>query len=155
MSPQSPKLDSRRISEVWSDVQLLAIIIPSGYREQGIHFFTPEAFSQQVAYIRHPAGQPIASHVHNAVVREVRNTLEVLVIKSGRLRVDLYDDGRVYCESRVLEAGDTILLVSGGHGFEVLEEVEMIEIRQGPYVSDGGDKTRFPPVPADQLRVRS
>lgn len=157
-APALDPLGSRtgpQITEVRSGDRLIALIIPSGYREPGIHFFTPEAFSQQLAYIRHPAGKLIDSHVHNSVVREVHSTLEVLVIKSGRIRIDLYDDAHVYLESRMLIGGDVILLVSGGHGFEVIEEVEMIEVRQGPCVSDGADKTRFPPVPSDQLRVRS
>lgn len=69
-------------------------------------------------------------------------TQEVLFIKKGKLRVDFYDDNEQYLESRILEAGDVILLVSGGHGFTVLEEVEMIEVKQGPYSGDQ-DKRRF------------
>jgi hypothetical protein len=68
-------------------------------------------------------------------------------VKKGKLRVDLYSDAREYRDSRVLEGGDVILLVSGGHGFEVLEDVEMIEVKQGPYTGDA-DKTRFEPDPA-------
>jgi hypothetical protein len=61
------------------------------------------------------------------------------------LRVDFYDDQRRYLSSRILGAGDVILLVSGGHGFEVLEEVEMFEVKQGPYLGDQ-DKTPFVPA---------
>ena len=43
-----------------------------------------------------------------------------------------------YLESRVLEGGDTILLAGGGHGFEVLEDLAMIEVKQGPYAGDDG-----------------
>jgi hypothetical protein len=62
--------------------------------------------------------------------------------RKGRLRVDFYDEDQRYLESRVLGPGDVILLIQGGHGFEVLEEVEMIEVKQGPYVGEQ-DKTRF------------
>lgn len=72
-------------------------------------------------------------------------TQEVLFIKKGKLRVDFYDDDEQYIESRILEAGDVILLVSGGHGFTVIEEVEMIEVKQGPYSGDE-DKKRFPGI---------
>lgn len=121
---------------------LLAIIVSDRFRERGIHFFTEADLSQQLAYMRHPAGKVIAPHVHNPVPRDVHYTQEVLLIKRGRLRVDFYDEAQRYLESRILQAGDTIMLVNGGHGFEVLEEIEMIEVKQGPHAGDG-DKTRF------------
>lgn len=70
----------------------------------------------------------------------------------GELRVDFYDDDRTYIESRILEGGDVILLASGGHGFEVLEEIEMLEVKQGPYAGDK-DKTRFDGVSVDSLSI--
>jgi len=130
---------------------LLAIIIRSGFNKPGISFFTPDHFSQQLAYIQHPAGKAIHPHVHNAVPRQVQFTQEVLFIKRGRLRVDFYDDDRNYLESRILEKGDTILLATGGHGFEVLEELEMIEVKQGPFAGDH-DKTRFDAVDKKMLK---
>lgn len=92
--------------------------------------------------MHHPAGKVIDAHVHNLVHRNLVLTQEVLFIKKGRLRVDFYDEYKDYLESCILEAGDAILLASGGHGFKVLEEVEMIEVKQGPYSGDL-DKTRF------------
>ena len=130
------------IEKITSKGQLLAIIISSRFCEDGIHFFTPDDFSQQLAYMCHPAGKVIDPHLHNPVARTVRYTQEVLFIKRGRLRVDFFDDNRIFLESRILEAGDTILLAAGGHGFEALEEIEMIEVKQGPYAGDK-DKTRF------------
>ena len=122
--------------------ELLAFIIRSNFNKPGIHFFTPDEFSQQLAYMNHPAGKVIDPHVHNPVNREVRYTQEVLFLRRGRLNVDFYDNDRNYLESKILEAGDVILLASGGHGFEALEEIEMIEVKQGPYAGDK-DKTRF------------
>jgi mannose-6-phosphate isomerase-like protein (cupin superfamily) len=135
------------IETITRDGALLALIIPRQFREQGIHFFTPPELSQQLAFMRHPAGKAIDAHVHNPVARNVVATQEVLFIRSGKMRVDFYTAGREYIGSRVLEGGDAILLASGGHGFEVLEEVEMIEVKQGPYAGDG-DKTRFDGVSA-------
>ena len=129
-----------------------ALIVRSSFREPGIHFFTPNDFSQQLAAMRHPAGHVIAPHVHNPVPREVHYTHEVLFLRRGRLRVDFYADAGSYLESRELGAGDVILLSAGGHGFEVLEEVEMIEVKQGPYAGVA-DKMRFPGIGADQVRV--
>ena len=140
------------IETVTNGEQLLAVIIGHRFDEPGIHFFTPAHLSQQLAYMRHPAGKEIPPHVHNPVHREVQFTQEVLFIRRGRLRVDFYDDERVYLESRVLETGDTILLATGGHGFEALEEVEIIEVKQGPYAGDQ-DKTRFEAVDKKLLRV--
>jgi hypothetical protein len=124
---------------------ILAIIVRSGFRRDGIEFFTPAEFSQQLAYMKRPPGYVIEPHVHNPVRREVHYTREVLFIKSGRVRLDLYDDERNYIQSTVLATGDVILLASGGHGFEMLEECEMIEVKQGPHVGEA-DKTRFKPA---------
>ncbi|HEY8165194.1 MAG TPA: hypothetical protein VIF83_06525 [Gemmatimonadaceae bacterium] len=132
--------------------QLLAIIIPGNFHQPGIHFFTPDEFSQQLAYMRHPAGKVIDPHVHNPVHRSVQYTQEVLFIKRGKLRADFYDNDRNYLESRILQAGDVILLATGGHGFEILEEVEMIEVKQGPYAGDG-DKTRFDAVAVERIAL--
>ena len=132
------------IEKITNQEQLLAIIISHRFNESGIHFFTPDELSQQLAYMHHPTGKVIQPHVHNPVIREVTYTQEVLFIKSGKLRVDFYNDQQEYLDSRILEAGDVILLVTGGHGFEVLEEIEMIEVKQGPYVGEQ-DKTRFVP----------
>ena len=129
--------------------ELLAIIIRHDFCKQGIHFFTPDDFSQQLAYMNHSAGKVIYPHVHNPVQREVTYTLEVLFLKRGKLRVDFYDNERSYLESRILEAGDTILLAAGGHGFEALEEIEMIEVKQGPYAGEA-DKTRFEGISGEQ-----
>jgi mannose-6-phosphate isomerase-like protein (cupin superfamily) len=130
------------VYEVTQNGQLLGIIISAQFRERGIHFFTPDSFSQQLAYMRHPAGKVIPPHVHNPVPREVSYTQEVLIIKRGKLRVDFYSEAQEYLESYILLAGDVILLATGGHGFEMLEEVEMVEVKQGPYVGEQ-DKTRF------------
>jgi hypothetical protein len=133
--------------------ELLAIIVRAAFNEPGISFFTPNELSQQLAYMRHPAGKIIQPHVHNPVPREVHFTQEVLFIRKGVLRVDFYDNDQNYLESRMLHGGDTILLATGGHGFEVVEEVEMIEVKQGPYAGDA-DKTRFTSITSTTLKVK-
>jgi mannose-6-phosphate isomerase-like protein (cupin superfamily) len=140
------------IENIVDQTQLLAVIISHEFDRQGIHFFTPNELSQQLAYMHHPTGKIIQPHVHNPVPRQVTYTQEVLFIKKGKLRVDFYDNNQKYLESRILESGDVILLVTGGHGFEVLEEIEMIEVKQGPYVGEQ-DKTRFSGIAANQTNV--
>jgi hypothetical protein len=66
--------------------------------------------------------------------------------------VDFYSEAGAYLESRELGAGDVILLIRGGHGFEVLEEIEMVEVKQGPYIGDA-DKTRIKGVTASEVRL--
>ena len=140
---------NKPLEHIQRENNVYAIIVRSTYAQENIHFFTPSDFSQQLAYMRHPAGKLIEPHVHNPVPRQVRYTQEVLFIRKGRLRVDFYDESRVYLDSRELGAGDAILLCGGGHGFEVLEELEMIEVKQGPYAGDA-DKTRFVGVNASK-----
>jgi len=132
--------------------KLLAIIIPVDFNKPGIHFFTSNDLSQQLAYMNHPAGKVIEPHVHNPVPREVQFTQEVLILKKGKLRVDFYDDDQNYLESRILNAGDVILLATGGHGFEVLEQIEMIEVKQGPYAGEV-DKTRFTGIDKEKVKI--
>jgi hypothetical protein len=143
----------QQVEHVTHDGKLIAVVIPSSFRGDGIEFFTPNEFSQQLAYMHYPQGKVIEAHVHNPVMRGVQYTQEVLVIKRGKLRVDFYDDQHIYLESRVLRGGDVILLASGGHGFEVLQEVEMVEVKQGPYTGDQ-DKTRFASVESSLLRMK-
>lgn len=141
------------IEEIKHNGELLSIIIRNDYEKDGVHFVTPETFSQQLAYMKHPTGKQIAPHVHNPVSREVSFTKEVLLIKKGKLRVDFYDDQKNYLESRILGAGDVILLATGGHGFEVIEEIEMIEIKQGPYAGEL-DKTRFEGIDPSEIVLK-
>ena len=128
----------------------LAMIIRAGFRKDGIEFFTPNDYSQQLAYMNRPQGYRIVPHVHNEVHRDVFMTLEVLFIKSGRVKVDFYDARRHPVCDVVLAAGDVILLAAGGHGFTMLEPTEMIEVKQGPYAGDR-DKTRFDPATKKDL----
>jgi mannose-6-phosphate isomerase-like protein (cupin superfamily) len=123
---------------------ILALILRANYHAEGIQFFTPKVFSQQLAYMKHPPDHQINPHIHNKVHRDVHLTQEVLFIRKGRVQVDLYDDTKQYIRSAVLTTGDVILLASGGHGFTMLEETEMIEVKQGPYAGNG-DKERFEP----------
>lgn len=141
------------IEKVIYDQKVLAIIIRRDYHEDGIHFLTEEDYSQQLAYMHHPKGKIIDAHVHNFESRNVVYTQEVLVIRKGIIRVDFYKENRSYIESYVLYAGDIILLASGGHGFEVLEEVEMVEIKQGPYLGEK-DKVRFDGIDASEVIIR-
>ena len=122
--------------------ETLAIILRASYYKEGIEFFTPDDYSQQLAYMNRPTGYVIPPHVHNPIRREVQFTKEVLFIKSGKVRVDFYSEDKVYVESRFLRAG----------GFLMLENSEIIEVKQGPYAGDK-DKTRFDPVNGELIKT--
>ncbi|MBC7615284.1 MAG: hypothetical protein H7202_04395 [Pedobacter sp.] len=115
---------------------IFATIIRADYKKEGIFFFTPDDFSQQLGYMNRPKGYIIAPHYHNHIDRKITITQEVLYIKSGVVRVDFYTSTNTYLESKILGTGDVILLAAGAHGFEILEEAEIIEVKQGPYNQD-------------------
>lgn len=130
------------IENIICNNQILSIIIRNNYSKDGIYFLTPDNFSQQLGYMNREKGYEIDPHVHNLVERKILLTQEVLFIKSGKVRIDYYDDNKKYLESRILEKGDVVLLAAGGHGFKMLEKSEIIEVKQGPYCGES-DKTRF------------
>lgn len=142
----------RTVDKIVHNNTLLGIIIYNSFEKEGIEFFTPDHFSQQLAYMKRPRNYSIPPHVHNPVPREVTLTNEVLFIKSGRMRIDFYNDQHAYIESRVVVSGDVILLSHGGHGFEMLEETEIIEVKQGPYAGEK-DKTRFEAVNENKIKI--
>jgi mannose-6-phosphate isomerase-like protein (cupin superfamily) len=144
--------DSPFVEHIHHEGRLLAVILRTSFRSDGIEFFTPSDFSQQLGYMNRPKGYVIAPHVHNPVPRQVSYTKEVLFIRSGKVRVDFYDHAQTYLHSQMLHPGDVILLAFGGHGFEMLEASEMIEVKQGPYAGES-DKTRFAPVPNEKVII--
>ena len=141
------------IENIWHANTFLALILRANYHAEGIQFFTPNEFSQQLGYMNRPSGYIIPPHVHNPVTREVQFTKEVLVIKSGKVRVDFYDDDQNYLESHILNQGDIVLLAFGGHGFEMLEASEIIEVKQGPYAGEA-DKTRFAGIDGAVAKIK-
>jgi len=122
----------------------LAIIIHPHSATPGIHFVTTDDSAHQLGVLNWGRGHQIDAHVHNPLARTIDSTQEVLFIRSGRVRVDLYSDNKVYVDSRELTVGDVIFLAAGGHGFEILDDADIVEVKQGPYMGEG-EKTRFTP----------
>lgn len=135
-------MENKNIEVIKNKEDIIAIIIYNHYQKEGIEFFTPDDFSQQIAFISYKTGHIIPAHTHNVVKRDIHFTHETLFIKKGKLKINFYDTEKNYLESRILGPGDVILLAGGGHGFEFLENVEMIEVKQGPYLGDN-DKAIF------------
>ena len=140
------------IEKIKSKKLLISIIIRANYKSKDIEFFTPNNYSQQLGYMNRKKNYIIQPHKHNIFIRKIKHTQEVLLIKKGKVRVDYYDNQKKYLESRILKKGDVVMLVTGGHGFEMIEDTEIIEIKQGPYADK--DKTRFKPIDKKKLKIK-
>lgn len=123
---------------------LFAIIVRNDFHRDGISFVTDGTGLLEMGYMSHPAGHAIKPHKHLPYRRQTLGTQEVLFLKSGRVRVDFYSDQDFFVGSRELSGGDWIILLSGGHGFEIMEASVLIEVKNGPYAGDK-DKIRFQP----------
>jgi anti-sigma factor ChrR (cupin superfamily) len=141
------------VEKIIHEGELLSIIIRTDFKSSGIEFFTPDDYSQQLGYMNRKQGYIIPPHWHNLVERKVVLTQEVLLIRSGKVRVDFYDNDQKYLESRILYSGDVILLAAGGHGFKILETAEIIEVKQGPYCGEQ-DKVRFESASEFKIKIR-
>lgn len=127
--------------EHW-EAELLAVLIRRGYDAPGgTRFLTRPDQPLQLATLSYPKGHEVAAHEHAVAPREVRFTQEALVVRAGRLRADIYDRRRALVARRLLGPGDVLLLVGGGHGFLVVEDAQLVEVKGGPYVA--GEKVRF------------
>lgn len=96
-------------------------------------FFTPPGWTQQVGFVVYPAGASIARHAHKPIRREITGTGEVLVVRSGRCELDLFDERGLHVSTNELRPGDVLILVAGGHGFRMLEDTVLLEVKQGPF----------------------
>jgi len=118
----------------------IAIVIRKNFESEGIKFFSPLDYPQQLGYMKRPAGYEVVPHRHNQIPRTIENTQEVLLIRSGECLVTLFDDLNIPTDTIELSDGDIIFLAKGGHGILMKTECQIIEIKQGPYLSDM-DKT--------------
>jgi len=122
-------------------------------KKQGVNFLTPKILSHQVGFIKHKTKHLIKPHKHYKNIRRIEYTSEVLIIQKGKLRVDFYSDKEKYLFSKIIKKNDIIILNSGGHGFKVIEAVEMIEVKQGPY-NIKSDKKVFNSISDDLIRLK-
>ena len=134
--------------------KLFALIVRGRFRnKKGVNFFTPNHTTQQFGYIKHKKNHIIEPHLHNKRLTKILSTTEVILLLKGVLRVDFYDDHKIYLFSKIINAKDIIMLVNGGHGFKVLKNVEMIEVKQGPY-NLASDKVKFKTVDEKKIKFK-
>ena len=146
------------IEKILNKGKLYALIIRNKYRKKkGINFFTDKKASQQVGFMKHKKDHIILPHKHNkrkkTAIAKIDTTTEVLIILKGILRVDFYNTKEKYLFSKKIYANDLIMLSSGGHGFKVLKDVEMIEVKQGPYFISK-DKVKFDKTNESQIKIK-
>jgi len=122
-----------------------AIVIRHNFSVTGIEFFSPSSFSQQLGLMSRPSGYHVPAHRHNLVSRTISVTQEVLLIRSGICRVNLFSEQDEILHSIELFSGDVILLAHGGHEVIMVSDCDILEVKQGPYAGDQ-DKTAFLPV---------
>lgn len=123
---------------------ILAIIIRSGDWEQGLHFVSSDEDYQQLGIWGYNKGQKLAPHIHLIQPREVLRTQEVIFVQDGRIRADIYTEQKKFLKSVELETGDTIILLNGGHGYEILRDnTKVVEVKNGPYIGAEKDRERL------------
>jgi mannose-6-phosphate isomerase-like protein (cupin superfamily) len=125
-----------------SENVLASIIIRREYQPAETTFVTSPDLAQQVGFVVYPAGGVIKRHIHKTVDRQNISSSEALIVREGRLEIDIYDSNKHLLATRELQAGDFVLMVSGGHGFRILEAVVLLEIKLGPYAGPA-DKELF------------
>ena len=142
------------IEKIFHKKKLLGLIVRGTYRKKrGITFFTPNESTQQFGYMKHKKKYIIKPHLHKKRITKILYTTEVILLLKGILRVDFYNDAKNYLFSKILKEKDIIMLVHGGHGFKVLKEVEMLEIKQGPY-SLIKDKIKFENIDEKKIKIK-
>jgi hypothetical protein len=125
-------------SNIISDSQgnILAIIIRADSKFEGISFLTPDNFGLQIGTMLRPKNDLVPAHIHPQQTRVVKGTQEVLILRSGKMFLELFDEDKNLVESLTITSGDIILLAYGGHQITMIEEVDLVEVKQGPYVKD-------------------
>jgi len=103
--------------------------------------------------MNHKKNHIIKPHLHKKQTRKLLHTSEVILILKGILRVDFYDKKTKYLFSKILKENDIIMLVHGAHGFKVVKKVQMLEIKQGPYINKL-DKIKFNEIDESKIKIK-
>lgn len=110
----------------------------------GLKFFSPEDDYIQVGTWGYDSGKDLLAHSHNPVTREVSWTQEVLYVRKGSIRADIYSTHEEKVAELIVSEGDFIVLLRGGHGYHILEdETQVLEIKNGPYLGADVDRRRL------------
>ena len=133
------------ITEIKDGDLVLARHVPDGDAwGEGLKFFSPDSDYQQVGTWGYDQGKQLLAHAHNEVSREVFWTQEVLYIRQGRVRAEIFNVEDLKVAELEATAGDLLILLRGGHGYEIMEDnTQVLEIKNGPYVGADADRRRL------------
>jgi hypothetical protein len=121
------------VEVISADGRPLSYIVRQRNAPEATTFVTPDDAAQQVGFIVHEAGYEVKRHYHLPLERTITGTGEVLVVRAGRCEMEVYDDDQQLVATHELVEGDVMVMVGGGHGFKMLEDTVLLEIKQGPY----------------------
>jgi len=130
------------IEWIWDGDRILSLVIRRSVMPENTTFITPDEFTQQAGFVVYPAGGKISSHTHKSIERHITGTPETLFVRKGKLIARFYNEVHEQRGETTIEAGDMLMLVNGGHGFTMLEDTILFEIKQGPYTGLD-EKERF------------
>ncbi len=133
--------------------RLLAMIVNErSFFKPGVNFVTPNNLSLQLGFIRHKSNTYIKPHTHKNYLRKIKKTTEILLIKNGSIRVDFYSKKK-YLFSKLVGKNKILILLEGSHGFKIIKNCSIIEIKQGPF-SLSMDKERFSKIDEKYIKIK-
>lgn len=142
------------IKKVFHKKNLIALIInEKEFLKNGVNFLTPNSFSLQLGFMGHKKNHIIKPHTHLKFLRKITNTMEILFVKKGILRVDFYSKHKQYLFSHLVKKNNIIVLIEGSHGFKMLKNCFLIEVKQGPF-SPNLDKVRFNSIDEKKIKIK-
>ena len=122
------------------DKSLVAIAFRYSDLQNGTKFYTDKNLPIQFASMQRSKGEVVKTHTHNKRKSIIENTTEILVIKSGILRIKLLGEDKKFISDVELSSNDIIILYRGYHGISFLEDTIMFEFKQGPYLEQNCKK---------------
>lgn len=117
-----------------------AEVIRADVRVEETTFFSPAESSFQFGLLAHRAGFREPAHYHKAFTRQIDDLQQMFVVQRGVVAVELYSDQRRLIDEIVLRAGDAIVLIHGIHAIRVIEDMQCISVKQGPFLGSENDK---------------
>ena len=142
------------IQKIFDKKKLIALIVKAGkINKKGANFVTPVNIFFMFCIIFYPKNHFIKPHTHKKFLRKVHHTSEVLIIQKGILRTDFYNSKKKYIFSKILKRGDIIFLHESHHGFKIIKDCSIVEIKQGPYIKLI-DKVLFEKVDEKKIKIK-
>lgn len=129
-----------KVEQIIHNGKVFALILKTDSFIENVEFFTPKDYPFQMGAQIREMGEEIKPHIHKPIQRVINNTQEMIHIDYGKVKAKIYNEKGKEIKDIILNSGDTILLVKGGHSFKFLEKTKIIEVKQGPYIGREEDK---------------